>query len=44
MNIAGNITGFDTIAPYLTNPLVLVGFGLMLVYGKRRGQVGRGSL
>ncbi|MCI5219893.1 MAG: tetratricopeptide repeat protein [Candidatus Electrothrix sp. LOE2] len=28
-----NITGFDKVAPYLTNPLVLAGFGLMLAYG-----------
>ncbi|CAK8724864.1 Tfp pilus assembly protein PilF [Candidatus Electrothrix aarhusensis] len=28
-----NITGFDKVAPYLTNPLVLVGFVLMLAYG-----------
>jgi hypothetical protein len=28
-----NITGFDKVAPYLTNPLVLVGFGLLLAYG-----------
>jgi protein O-GlcNAc transferase len=28
-----NITGFEKIAPYLTHPLVLVGFVLMLVFG-----------
>ncbi|MDU9050859.1 MAG: tetratricopeptide repeat protein [Candidatus Electrothrix sp. Rat3] len=28
-----NITGFDKVAPYLTNPLVLAGFVLMLAYG-----------
>ena len=28
-----NITGFDKIAPYLTHPLVLVGFVMMLAYG-----------
>ncbi|MCI5190249.1 MAG: hypothetical protein D3905_10755, partial [Candidatus Electrothrix sp. AS4_5] len=28
-----NLTGFAKIAPYLTHPLVLVGFGLLLAYG-----------
>ncbi|CAK8721121.1 hypothetical protein KKHLCK_10360 [Candidatus Electrothrix laxa] len=28
-----NIAGFEKIAPYLTHPLVLVGFVLMLAYG-----------
>ncbi|MDU9050850.1 MAG: tetratricopeptide repeat protein [Candidatus Electrothrix sp. Rat3] len=28
-----NITGFDKVAPYLTHPLVLVGFVMMLAYG-----------
>jgi len=37
MNIAGNVAGFDKIASYLTHPLVLA-------YGKRRRQIGRGSL
>ncbi|MCW5213357.1 hypothetical protein VU04_10660, partial [Desulfobulbus sp. TB] len=27
-----NMTGFEKIAPYLTHPLVLLGFGLMLVF------------
>ena len=28
-----NISGFEKIAPYLTHPLVLVGFVLLLAYG-----------
>jgi len=28
-----DITGFDKVAQYLTHPLVLVGFVLMLVFG-----------
>jgi hypothetical protein len=30
------ITGFSKVAPYLVNPLVLIGFGLFLFFGLYR--------
>lgn len=39
-----NIAGFEKIAPYLTHPLVLVGFVLMLVFGMHKEIVKSGLL
>src|SRR5450759_2477893 len=36
MLMANNITAFEHIAPYLTHPLVLIGFVLMLVFSVHR--------
>ncbi len=39
-----DITGFGQVAPYLTHPLVLAGFGLMLVFGIHKEIVKSGLL
>jgi hypothetical protein len=31
-----DISQFSKVAPYLVNPLVLIGFGLFLVFGTQR--------